>query len=342
MRSTLPLDELRHPLERPAFLISAFLNVVICAGAIVLVFRGGDRLFAIVPFMARFQNEIRAIALTAVFAPPLLVSARNMRLARVRGGSIKTSPTQFPLIHDTFADLCIRAGVEAPPTLWITHEAVDVWAHSFSAWQREYAVLGYDAMEADTSHLKDVWSFLLAREIGRLALGHTRWWDELFLAYVERLPWVRRPLRHVRTYSLDRIAAHLVPDGVRGLIIRASGRRPLPAVNVPEQIRYALSIGGFWFRVSGAIQEEVHPALRMRYLYRQGFFDLEADLARFEAAAAARAEAAAREAAAQGAPAARGSSARADGAARGASARETGTEGRRTADPSWGSSGAEG
>ncbi|MEJ2540445.1 MAG: hypothetical protein P8188_10815 [Gemmatimonadota bacterium] len=292
MRSTLPLDELRHPLERPAFLISAFLNVVICFGAVVLVFRGGAWLFSLIPVMARFQNEIRAIALTAVFAPPLLVSARNMRLARVRGGSIKTSPTQFPLIHDTFADLCIRAGVEAPPTLWITHEAVDVWAHSFSAWQREYVVLGYDAMEADTSHLKDVWSFLLAREIGRLALGHTRWWDELFLAYVERLPWVRRPLRQIRSYSLDRIGAHLVPHGVRGLIIRASGRRPLPSVNVAEQIHYALSVGGIWFRLSSLMQEEAHPARRLQKLYSDGYFDLDADDRRFRAVQEARRQAA--------------------------------------------------
>ena len=291
VKTDLPLAELRHPLERPVFFVSALLNLAICLGAIVFVFRGGVWLFEIVPFMARFENEIRAIALAAVLAPPLLVSARNMRLARVRGGSVKTSPTQFPRIHGRFTALCRKAGIASPPTLWITHEAVDVWAHSFSAWQREYVVLGYDAMEANTAALEDVWSFFLGREIGRLALGHTRWLDELALAYVERLPWVRRPVRHIRAYSLDRVGAHLVPGGIRGLVIRASGRRPLPAVNVAEHIRYALSVGGFWFRLSAAMGEEVHPALRMQHLYGDGFFDLDRDLARFEAEAAAPGEA---------------------------------------------------
>lgn len=281
MKTTLDLDRLRHPLERPVWVFSVVLNAVICVAAIVTVIRGGVWLFAEFPFLARYESEIRAVALAAVLAPPLLVFARNSRLAKVRGGSVKVSPTQMPLIHHRFQELCAEAGVEAPPTLWATDEAMSVFARSYSAWQREYVVLGYDVIEKDRANLQDVWSFLLAREIGRLALGHVTVWNEFFVSYVDRLPWVHRPLRHFRSYSLDRIGAHLVPEGVRGLIIRSSGRRPLPTLNIPEQIRYALSVGGFWFALSNLVQEEAHTAYRVQLLYRDGFFDLEADLARF-------------------------------------------------------------
>ena len=284
MRTTLDLARLRHPWERPVWIGSVVLNVVICVFAITVVIRGGVWIFGLFPFLARYEGEIRAVALAAVLAPPLLISSRNARLARVRGGAIKVSPTQLPLVHRRFTELCADAGVEVPPTLWVTDEAVNVWARSYSAWQREYVVLGYDVIEKDRSDLEDVWSFLLAREIGRLAFGHVNWTNELLVSYVERLPWVRRPLRHVRSYSLDRVGAHLVPEGVRALIIRQSGRRPLPTLNIPEQIRYALSVDGSWLTLSNLIQEEAHPAVRMQRLYRAGFFDLEADLRRFEQA----------------------------------------------------------
>ena len=39
---------------------------------------------------------------------------------------------------------------------------------------------------------------------------------------------------------------------------------------------------GFWFGISNLIQEEAHPAVRMQHLYRDGFFDLDGDLRRFE------------------------------------------------------------
>ena len=285
MTTTLDLGRLRHPWERPVWALSVLLNLFIALFAVTVAIRGGDWIFGLIPFLAPYEGKIRAAALAVVLTPPVLVFARNSRLARVRGGSVKVTATQIPLVHRRFQELCARAGVDVVPTLWITDEALKVWAHSYSAWQREYVVLGYDVIEKNRADLEDVWSFLLGREIGRLALGHVSVWNEFLVSYVETVPWVHRPLRHVRSYSLDRIGAHLVPEGVRGLIIRTSGRRPLPTVNVPEQIRYALSLTGFWFRLSNLTQEEAHPAVRIQNLYRDGFFDLEADLRRFESPA---------------------------------------------------------
>lgn len=282
MKAGIDVSRLRHPHELPIFAGAVLLNSIACVGAILFVIRGGEWLLSSFPFLDTYATEIHAIAVAAVLAPPLLVFTRNRRLARIRGDSVKVSPTQFPLIHERYVAQCGRLGVSEPPTLYVSDGAIDEPGHAYASWGREFIVLGTDFLEADLARLQDCWSFLTARELGRHALGHVHWWNQLLLSYVERLPWVLRPLRHARAYSLDHVAAFLEPEGVRGLIIQQAGRRSLPSTNVAEQIRYARSVGGFWVRVSNVGDGRAHLAARIRNLYDRGYFDLDHDLRRFE------------------------------------------------------------
>lgn len=281
MKTTADLSALRHPRERPLWLLAVVLNALVCVGTVVVVLREGAWLFSTFPPLSGYEGRIRAVALAAVLAPPLLVLGRNTGLARVRGRGLKVTPTQYGPLHARFHDHCRKLGVAEPPHLYVS-EAIDEPAHSHSAWHREYVVVGTDYLESDLHALEDVWSFLMGRELGRLALGHVRWWDELLLAYINRLPWVRRPLRHARAFSIDAIAAFVEPEGVRALVIEASGRRVIPSTNIVEQIRYARSVGGFWAQLADLTDERPLVAIRMRKLYDRGLFDLEHDLRRFE------------------------------------------------------------
>lgn len=281
MKTKVDLSRLRHPRERPVWVVAVLLNAVICAGAVAIVIRGGTWIFVALPFLERYEVQIRGIALAAVLAPPTLVFVRNRRLARVRGNGLEVSATQYPLLHAHLLAHCEKLGVEEPPTLYVSERTASAPAHAFSSWHREFIVLGDDYLEADLEPLRDVTSFLLGRELGRLGLGHVRWWDELLVSYVDRLPLVRYPLRHVRSYSLDHVGAYVEPEGVRGLVIQASGRRALPTTDIAEQIRYSLSVGGFWVLLSNLVDEHAHLAVRLRNLYERGLFDLEHDLDRF-------------------------------------------------------------
>jgi hypothetical protein len=282
MKAGIDVSVLRHPHERVIWAVAVVLNVVLCVGAVGVVIREGVWLFTTFPFLQQYEGQIRGIAVAAVLAPPLLVLTRNRRLARVRGNGVKVTATQYAPLHARFQAHCEKLQVDAIPRLYVSDHAVDEKARAYTSWKREYVVLGDDYLEKDLFALQDVWSFLMARELARLALGHVDWQDELLLAYVERLPWVRRPLRHARAYSLDRIAAFLEPDGVRALVIQASGRRVIPSTNIAEQIRYARSIGGFWARFTNAVDERPLLAVRLQQLYDEGLFDLEYDLRRFE------------------------------------------------------------
>jgi hypothetical protein len=272
MKTRVDVSELRHPYERLVWWIAVVVNAAVCVLAVSIVIRGGE---------IDYERQIRAVAIAAVLAPPALVFTRNRRLARVRGGSIKVSLTQYAPLYKRLQEHCEAFGVESPPTLFVSDGAIAALAHSYSAWHREYVVLDTDFLEADLEPLEDVWSFLIARELGRLAFGHVTWWDELLLSYVGRIPYIRRPLRLVRAYSLDNVGAFLEPEGVRGLVVQASGRRTIPAVHVAEHIRHALSVDGFWVRLANLIDEQPLLAVRLRKLYDQGLFDLDHDLRRY-------------------------------------------------------------
>lgn len=283
METGIDLARFRHPLERRIWWAAVVFNLLLCLGAVGVVIREGAWLFATFPFFSRFEGEIRAIALAAVFAPPLLVFTRNRRLAQVRGNGVKVSPSQYPPLSARFAEHCAKLGTVDPPTLYVMDHAIEDVTHAFTSWHREFVVIGTDYLEKDLEALEDVWSFLLGRELGRLAFGYEKWWDQVLLSYVNRLPWVWRPLSHVRTYTLDRVGAFLEPEGARALVILASGRRVIPSTNVAEHILYARTAGGFWFRLSNLIDAHPHAAVRLRTLYDQGLFDLDHDLRRFGA-----------------------------------------------------------
>jgi hypothetical protein len=282
MNTRTDIARLRHPWERPVWTAAVALNVLLCVAAVTIVIRGGGWFLDRIPILANYQTHIKAIATFAVFTPVLAVFTRNRRFGRVRGDSVQLSAIQFPAVRQKLLELCARVGMRPPPLLFLSDEAIDGPARAFSAWHVDYIVMSTDLIDRDPIPLRDVWSFIMARELGRMALGHTRWWNELAIAYVDTLPVIHRPLRHVRAYSLDRIGAFLEPEGVRGLVVGATGRRDLPAVNVSDHIRYATSLDGLWYRIANLVEERPHVAHRMHLLYERGLFDLEHDLERFD------------------------------------------------------------
>src|SRR5262249_52195612 len=225
------------------------------AGALAFAYHGTEAIKRW-PYLAGILGhrieELRALAITAVFAAPAIFFVRNLRRASIRGGSVRLSQNQFPEIHEVLVRYCGRLGMTRTPRLYLTDDEIKRDAQAFSSWDGDYIALATKYVDRD-SH--DVVAFLLARELGALRLGHTRWWNEALLAYVVRIPILRRPLRRVRAFSRDRYAAFLAPDGLRGLLIVASGRRLLPNVNIPAWLEQVHEYKGFWAWLSDDLRE---------------------------------------------------------------------------------------
>jgi hypothetical protein len=153
---------------------------------------------------------------------------------------------------------------------------------AFSSWKHDYIVLSQGIVESNIETVGDAMAFILGRELGRIRLGYTRLRTEMLLTYVLRIPYLNIPITRVRTYSCDRYGAFLAPNGVRGLIIAASGRRLLQNVNVEDYIKQAAARDDFWSRLASNLSPKPPVLHRLKALYNAGLLDLEQDLARFQ------------------------------------------------------------
>jgi hypothetical protein len=260
---------LRHPSERLIFSISVLLNVAVLVAGVAAISSGHEWL-ARHPRVAKHVDEIRAAAIAALLAPFVLTFTRNRGLAAVRANSVRLSRTQIPEIYDDFERMCTTLGLSRVPELYVSESAVNPPAESHSAWHVDYVVLDDRYLQADLAAVRDVYRFFLARELGRIHLGHTAWLDDLLLAYVIRVPFLRNPLMHVRTYSHDRYAAYLAPDSLRGLVVQAAGRRVLGHVDLDAFVRQALEVRGWWARAASMMTGLPRVAYRIQQLERAG------------------------------------------------------------------------
>jgi hypothetical protein len=269
-------SDLRMPRERVVYLATVLVNLALFCLAIYLVGHGSAWLDEY-PRLAKRAADVRGLAFALLAAPPALALLRNRRNAEAAGSGVRLSATQIPELYDTLVRFCERLGQREIPALYIAEQAKEP-SKAFAAWNSHFIVIRPVFLVTPLEDVRPIYEFEIGRELGRIRLGHTQWWDELLVAYVIKLPLLRNPLLHARTYAHDRYAAYLAPDSARGLIVSASGRQLLKLVNVPEFIAQADSTRGFWPWLANLMRREPHVTFRIRALIESGLYD-RADLA---------------------------------------------------------------
>jgi hypothetical protein len=212
-------------------------------------------------------SEIRTIATLAIFLPPAILLLRNWRIAFVRGNSVQLSRTQLPEIYGILEDQCARFGMPVPE-LYLTEDSRFGDARAFSTLRRDCIVLSSKYVLLEHAQERNLLSFLIGSELGRIRLGHTKWWHEVLAAYTLYVPILKNPLLKARTYSSDRYGALLSPDPLDGLIVHATSWRALRRIDVQEFLAQARVYGGFWARVSELGQSRPHLACRIQNIER--------------------------------------------------------------------------
>ena len=268
----LPITEesrLRWPTERSLFIASVLFNLILMVLAILLLTYGAVWLEKY-PRLAERADELKMLAVAAVLAPPAITVIRNARRGLVRGRDVRLSRDQIPEIYQLLELQCGKLGMPQLPELYISHSADQ--SNAFSAWKQDFIVLSTDYLgPLEESH--DAIAFFLGRQIGAIRLGHAKWWDELLLWYVLKIPLARAPVQRARTLSLDRYGAFLSRAGLRPLMILATGRHMGRVVNSQNYMKQVDEFGGFWDRV-GEIGRKT-PALtkRVRALREAGLLE---------------------------------------------------------------------
>lgn len=260
---------LRHPWERPVYVLSAVFNILILVAAVLAVAKGPAWLHAH-PVLAKRVVQLRAVAIVGLVAVPGVVLLRNTRWAGTLWDSVKLSPQQMPQLHALVVKHCAVFGMPVPEVyLSCTQSGV---ARAYTSWHHVYIVIGDKLLQSDLAPMIDAIAFNMAREIGRIRLEHTAWWDELLISYIVRIPVLRTPLMHLRAYSADRYGAYLEPGGIRGLLALSTGRRMLPRLDLAEYLRDMPSGRNFSAALAEFSHAEPPIGRRIRALYALGLF----------------------------------------------------------------------
>jgi len=267
-------SDLRRRSDRIVYVATVLVNLALFVLAILLIEHGSAWLDQY-PRLEKRAQDVRALAFAALLAPPALVFLRHRRRANAAGNGVQVSTRQLPELYDALARFCGRLGHQPIPALYIADKANGV-SEAFAAWHHQYIVIRPVFFIAPLEEVRPIYEFEIARELGRIRLGHTRWWEELLVAYVVKLPLLRNPLLHSRTYAYDRYAAWLAPDSMRGLTVYASGRPLYKLVDLPAFIAQADATRGFWPWLSNLTRAEPHVAFRLRALLDAGLYTREA------------------------------------------------------------------
>ena len=265
-------SELRIPRARFVYAGCVLGNVLILLLAYYLIQYQSDWLEAH-ERIAKRVAELRVLAFAMLLAPPALVLLRNRRRAAINANGVRLSSTQIAELHGTLERFCERLGMGDVPALYVSDSGIDGASAAYGASGRHFIVIRPVYLVVPLEQVREVYEFAIARELGRIRLGHTRWWDELLVVYVQKIPFLRNPLLHARTYEHDRYGAYLAPNAIGGLIVSASGRQLLHSVDIPEYLRQAEAAKGFWAWLANLTRRDPHVAYRVRALLEAGLYD---------------------------------------------------------------------
>src|SRR5262245_894909 len=107
-------QQLRHPLERPLFVLFAVINVAILITALFVALKSADWLGS-GPILAKYANQLRALATAIVLGPVLVTFLRNTRRAEIVGNSVAITAGQFSELHEILLGQCQRLGLSSLP-----------------------------------------------------------------------------------------------------------------------------------------------------------------------------------------------------------------------------------
>jgi hypothetical protein len=273
---------LRHPTERVAVVACVAASVALLTAGLIILSYAADWL-ELHPVIEVELDEVRVLAVAAIFAFPLTVFVRRTSRSVARGNGVRVSPANLPVVYGIFREQCRILGVSPEPELYISQQITgSSIAHSVVG-ERSSILLNAELFDRNFRENLDCIAFAMGGALGSLRLGHTGLWLQLITAYATRVPLINTLALHAWSYSRDRCAAYLVPEGIRGLLIEATGKDMLPNIDVTAFIEQARDFGGFWAWCAGVLQDTPHICDRARALYKAGLFDLDHDLARWGA-----------------------------------------------------------
>jgi Zn-dependent protease with chaperone function len=195
--------------------------------------------------------------------------AHALFLASVTGNAVRLSEEQLPDLHRRVVRASEKLGLDKPPDAYVIQAGGMLNAFATRLLSRNYIVLYSDLVDAGSSDGEkpadepDAVEFVVAHEVGHLALGHLKW--NFFLAPIRFLPWIGPAYSRACEYSCDRCGHAVVGDldiSSRALAMLAAGGKLARRVNMDAFVAQRQEASRFWTAVYELTS--THPLLAKR------------------------------------------------------------------------------
>lgn len=239
------LQSLRTPEERTRFLVAAYIAVPAWLLIVVL-------LNVYLPCVGVF-----------------VLAAHALFLASITGNGVRLSETQLPDLHRRVVRASERLGLAKVPEAYVVQSGGVLNAFATMLLDRQFVILYSDLVDAAASEnpaddgSPDAVDFVVAHEVGHLALGHLKW--NLFLAPVRFVPWLGPAYSRACEYSCDRCGHAVVGNletSSRAIATLAAGGKLARRVDLDAFVEQRREAGGLFMALHELVSS--HPYLSKR------------------------------------------------------------------------------
>jgi Zn-dependent protease with chaperone function len=218
--------ELVYKYERPLFVISIVIGVLVWTGLVV-----GTLGIALIYVLLFFV---------------IYLFAQSGFISHLRGNAVELSERQFPDLHGHYREACQKLGMNEIPTAYLMMSDGVLNALATRFLRQHYVVLYSSVVEALKSRPEAI-RFYFGHELAHIKRGHLtlnwlRWPASI-------LPLLGAGYRRAQEYTCDLhglAASQSRDDALTGLGVLASGGERLIQLNTPAFIEQQGQSGGFW------------------------------------------------------------------------------------------------
>jgi Zn-dependent protease with chaperone function len=192
----------------------------------------------------------------------------GLSITRIRGNAIRVTADQFPEIYDLLIKFSKTLEFKRIPEVYIIErpDFMNAFATRFIA--RNYVVLYSDLIEMAYENDMSALGFILAHELGHLALRHVQRTSWISLA--DFIPFVHQAHSRGCEKSADVVGAYLMPGGaLLGICSLGAGRSSLGLVNPRVYAAQRQGTRGVWDKIAESVATHPFVPHRLEYLERR-------------------------------------------------------------------------
>ncbi|MBT2683432.1 ankyrin repeat domain-containing protein [Bacillus sp. ISL-37] len=240
-----------------------------------LVHKNENKYFWIVLSISIASYIFCALSIVGIFiiAAFLMTSLllHALMIGQIRLNAVKIGRNQFPLIHSTVEDLCVKMGIKRTPDIYVLQSGGIMNAFATRFFGRNMIVVYSEIFDLIEQNADDELQFVLAHELAHIKRNHLG--KMMFILPSMWIPGIAEMYLRACEYTCDRYAAFYTGNPAaakNGLTMLAIGKLLFRSVNKTEYLEQINQEKGFVIWLAEILS--THPPLPKRINEISAFF----------------------------------------------------------------------